>query len=91
MLADLSFIIACAAFVLGVVSMYIYKTILDENRAAMEKIWSRLHYVEIAMSYHDMVPLPWEMEDFNEKFEEVGKINKLKRDGNIVYLKREDE
>jgi hypothetical protein len=57
----------------------------------MQKIWSRVHYLEVAMSYHDMVPLPWENEEFNEKFEDMEKIRKFKRDGNVVYMEREDD
>tara|TARA_R110000824_G_scaffold21466_3_gene79920 strand:- start:25 stop:174 length:150 start_codon:yes stop_codon:yes gene_type:complete len=47
-----------------------------------------MYYLEIALSYHDMIPLPWEMEDFNEKFTET---RTFERDGNVVYLTGEKD
>jgi predicted membrane-bound mannosyltransferase len=86
MLADLSFIIACVALISSTMLIWIYKTVLDENQKAMKKIWSRIQYIEVAMSYHDMIPLPWEIDDLNKQYTEIEKTRELKRDGNIVYL-----
>jgi len=91
MLSDLGFIIGSTALVMSTAVLLTGKSIFEEQRQAMQKIWSRLHYLEVAMSYHDMVPLPWENEEFNEKFEEMEKIRKFKRDGNVVYMERDED
>ena len=90
-MADIAFIIASAALLLSTVLMFTCKTILHENREAMEKIWTSLHYVEVAMSYHDMLPLPWEMEDFDDRPQEADNTRKFKRDGNVVFLTGEKD
>ena len=87
MLGDVSFIIACTAFALSAILMLVCKTVLDEDRIAMRKIWARLYYLEAALATHEIVPLPWEMEEI----EDMDEMNEFKRDGNVVYLCREDD
>ena len=91
MIADLGFIIACSAFMMSAILMLVYKNIFHEQRKAMEKVWSSVYYLETALSYHDMLPLPWEMEDLPERWADAPctegeKIRNLKRDGNVVFL-----
>jgi len=91
MTGDLGFIIASAALIMSTAVLLTAKSIFEEQRLAMQKIWSRLRYLEVAMSYHDMVPLPWENEEFNEKFEDMEKTRKFKRAGNVVYMEQEGD
>jgi hypothetical protein len=38
------------------------------------------------MSYHGMLPMPWEVEDVEELVDE---IKTFKQEGNVVYLQQE--
>jgi len=64
------------------------KNIIDVQQETLKKIQSRMYFLEIALSYHDLVPLPWEMDDFDDKSYETPVY---KRDGNVVYLTQEGE
>ena len=88
MVGDLGFVIACCAFGMSALLMVVYKSIFDEQRETMKKLWTRMNYIELAMAYHGITPLPWEMNDIDEE-EQNEKIRELKRDGNIVYLGEE--
>ena len=80
-------VISIVAFVLNTISFWALGRITHEMRHINERLWSRIHYLEMALGYHDLVPMPWEMDDFDEHYEE---IKKFKRDGNVVYLQNEE-
>jgi len=42
--------------------------------------------MEMALNYHDLIPMPWEFEELNKIDNEK---NSFKREGNIVYLQQE--
>jgi len=50
-------------------------------------IWKRLNYLEVGMSHHGLIPMPWEVEDMEDIVDE---IKAFKQEGNVVYLQRED-
>ena len=74
---DLTFVIASCAFVMNVVTMLVYSKTVKENRHALNKLHSRLHYIELAASYRNITPLPWEREDYH-------KVN------NVIYLEEKE-
>ena len=50
-------------------------------------VWKRLNYVEVGMSHHGLIPMPWEVEDIEEIVEE---IKTFREEGNVVYLQKEE-
>ncbi len=48
--------------------------------------WRRLNYLEVAMSHHGFIPMPWEVEEMEDIVDE---INSFKQEGNVVYLQKE--
>jgi len=72
---------------MNTISLWAVGKISHDQREMNQRIWSRIHYLEMAMAYHDLVPMPWEMEDFDEHYEEV---KKFKSEGNVIYLQKEE-
>ena len=68
--------------------MLVCKNIIDTQQETLKRIQSKMYYLEIALLYNDMIPLPWEIEDFDEKLAET---RTFERDGNVVYLTQENE
>ncbi len=87
MTAELAVYMALIALFINVISLWAVNRIRADQVRIIKMIFKRLKYVETVLSHYDMIPLPWEMEDFNN----VGETTKhLKREGNIVYLKKEE-
>jgi len=84
---EIVFVISATAFLLNVITLWAVGKGTSIHREATQRLWSRIHYLEMAMAYHDLVPMPWEMEDFDEHYEE---IKKFKQEGNVVYLQKEE-
>ena len=47
---------------------------------------TRLNYHEVALAHNDIVPMPWEIEEL----ENIEKELDIKKEGNVVYLNREE-
>ena len=77
MLYDLTFIIACLSFIMSIIILVAYNKTVLENRKALHKLHSRLHYIEMAASYRNITPLPWEREEHY-------KVN------NVIYLEEKE-
>ncbi len=50
-------------------------------------VWRRLNYLEVGMSHHGLIPMPWEVEEIEEIVEE---IKTFREEGNVVYLQKEE-
>jgi len=88
MTAELAVYTALIALFINVISLWGINRIRSDQIKIIKMIFKRLKYVETVLSHYDMIPLPWETEDFNN----VSETTKyLKREGNIVYLKKEKE
>ena len=84
MTAELSMFIAISAFVLNLVTMWALLKLRDEQRGIVNRIFGRLNYLEIGMSHHQLIPLPWEVEDVEDL---PSQTNSFKHQGNVVYLR----
>ena len=80
-------IIFFVAIGFNVVSFWAIARIKDNQLLITKRIWDRLNYLEMAISYHDMIPLPWEIEEMNNNHK---KDNKFKKEGNVVYIGEEE-
>ena len=76
------------ALLFNLISLWAITRMRDDQLQAVKKIWSRLNYVEVGMSYHGMIPMPWEVEEVEDY---VRDIKSFKQEGNIVYLPEEGE
>lgn len=74
--------IVSAGALLNILSLWTLLRFRDNNAEISKRIWARLNYLEVALSYHGLTPLPWEENDSeNLKIERA-----FKEEGNVVYL-----
>tara|TARA_Y100000034_G_scaffold125269_1_gene174575 strand:+ start:75 stop:341 length:267 start_codon:yes stop_codon:yes gene_type:complete len=88
MTAELAVYTALIALFINVMSLWAINRIRSDQIRIIKMIFKRLKYIETVFSHYDMIPLPWEMEDFSNASETT---KNLKREGNIVYLKKEKQ
>tara|TARA_R110000824_G_scaffold22464_4_gene82192 strand:- start:9938 stop:10225 length:288 start_codon:yes stop_codon:yes gene_type:complete len=81
-LMEMGFFLACAALLTSVITAMVYKAFQNHHDKEMRKIAMRVGYIEMACHHHNIIPLPWEIEEF-ENCQTKG----LKKEGNVVYLK----
>jgi len=79
MTIELILFIAIVALVSSFIGLWAFGRALKSHKQRIIELQNRLNYLEASMSYHDLVPLPWEMDDFEE-------IKTFKQEGNVVYL-----
>ncbi len=70
-------------FLFNVISLWAITRLKDNQLHALKRTWNRLNYIEVALSYHGMIPLPWDEVDISEN-------KSFKKEGNVVYLHNEE-
>tara|TARA_B100000029_G_scaffold311698_1_gene304207 strand:- start:60355 stop:60609 length:255 start_codon:yes stop_codon:yes gene_type:complete len=70
--------------VTSVLNLWAFSTVLKTHKMRIITLYNRLNYLEMVMVHHDLLPLPWEVEDI-----ETEERKSFKRDGNVVYLQEE--
>ena len=65
------------------ISLWAIGRVKNDQLAIFRRAWDRLNYLEVGMSHHGLIPMPWEVEDIEEIVEE---IKSFKQEGNVVYL-----
>ena len=83
MALELILLTAIIAMVSSIVSLWAVGRTLKNHKQRIIALRNRLTYVEMGMSYHELIPLPWELEEFD-------KTKDFKQEGNIVYLHKEE-
>lgn len=88
MTLELVLFVAIVAFVSSVISLWAFGKALRSHKQIILELYNRVQYIEVGMSYHGLTPLPWEMEDIEDHFDD---IKDFKREGNVVFLNKEQE
>ena len=84
---ELVLFVSLLAILLNIGSLWAFTKFRDHQLKIAERAWDRLNYLEVGMSYHGMIPMPWELEDLEHHVEG---IKTFKQKGNVVYLQEED-
>tara|TARA_Y100000296_G_scaffold83818_1_gene115658 strand:+ start:866 stop:1129 length:264 start_codon:yes stop_codon:yes gene_type:complete len=87
MIIELATYAAFVALSINIISLWAINRMRSDQMRITKTIFKRLKYVETVLSHYDMIPLPWEMENFDSVTK--GAIG-LKQEGNVVYLKKEE-
>jgi len=82
MMSDWAFLMACMSLLLSGICIMVYKSFQDDYQRKLKKMSIRVNYLELVLHHHGLTPLPWEMEEFQER-----QTKSLKKEGNVVYLK----
>ena len=87
MTLELVLFVAIIGISFNIISFWAISRMRDDQLHVIKRVWDRLNYLEVGMSYHGMLPMPWEVEDLEEHVEE---IKAFKQKGNVVYLQKEE-
>jgi hypothetical protein len=87
MTIELVLFISLVGIGFNIISLWAITKIRDDQLEVARRVWERLNYLEVAMSFHGLIPMSWEVEDIEETIEE---IKAFKQEGNVVYLYKED-
>jgi hypothetical protein len=68
-------------------SLWAFGYALRSHKHRILEMNTRLNYLETGMAYHDLIPMPWEIDDLDKHYEQ---INSFKQEGNVVYLQKEE-
>lgn len=71
----------------NIISLWAITKIRNNQLEATRRVWERLDYLEVAISFHGLIPMPWEVEEIEEIVEE---IKSFKQEGNVVYLQKKE-
>ena len=88
MTIELAIFISTISFLFNTITIWAIGRMSHTQRAASNRLWHRIHYLEVSLAYHELVPMPWELDDLDEHYEE---IKGFKREGNVVYLQKEEK
>ena len=66
MIPELVLFAAIVSLVTSTVALWLLNNNHRTNREMVEKLWRRIHYMEMALNYHDLIPMPWEVEELNK-------------------------
>jgi len=85
MTIELILFIAIVAVIINLATIWAIGRLTHDQREMTGRLWSRIHSLEMVLGYHDLVPMPWEMDEFDNN-----ETKGFKREGNIVYLQQEE-
>ncbi len=87
MTVELVLFIAILGFFFNVITLWALTKIQKYQEKINSNVWRRLNYLEVGMSHHGLIPMPWEVEEIEEIVEE---IKTFREEGNVVYLQKEE-
>jgi len=87
MTAELAIFIAMVAMLFNIIALWAVNRVRSDQLRIVKRIWNKLNHIEITLSYNELLPMPWEIDDLEEHVE---KIKAFKQEGNVVYLQKED-
>ncbi len=83
---ELILFISLVALVSNVASLWAFGYVLHGHKQRILEIYNRINYLEVGMSYHELLPMPWEMEDLDDDEQ----TKNFKHEGNVVYLQKDE-
>ena len=86
MTIELVLVISIVGILFNMISLWAITRVKNDQLEVIQRVWNRINYLEVGMSYHGMIPMPWEVEDVDELVDE---IKTFKQEGNVVYLQQE--
>tara|TARA_Y100000310_G_C20580324_1_gene762644 strand:- start:149 stop:415 length:267 start_codon:yes stop_codon:yes gene_type:complete len=88
MTIELIFLIAAMGIIFNIISLWAIMRVKNDQIETYRRAQARLNYLEVGMSFHGLIPMPWEVEEIEEIVDE---IKSFKQEGNVVYLQKEEQ
>ena len=74
--------------IFNIISLWAIMRVKNDQIETYRRAQARLNYLEVGMSFHGLIPMPWEVEEIEEIVDE---IKSFKQEGNVVYLQKEEQ
>jgi hypothetical protein len=87
MTIELVLFISVVGILFNMISLWAITRVKNVQIEVFRRAWTRLNYLEVGMSYHGLIPMPWEVEEIDDI---VNEIKTFKQEGNVVYLQKEE-
>jgi hypothetical protein len=87
MTIELVLFISLLGILFNIISLWAISRVKDAQLEVFHRAWARLNYLEVGMSFHGLIPMPWEVEEIDDI---VNEIKTFKQEGNVVYLQKEE-
>jgi|ETNvirnome_2_300_1030623.scaffolds.fasta_scaffold00555_14 hypothetical protein len=87
MTIEIVLLVLIVALISSGASIWAFGYVLHGHKQRILEMYGRLNYLEVGMHYHELIPLPWELEDPKR---DPSKTKYFKHEGNVVYLQSED-
>jgi predicted aldo/keto reductase-like oxidoreductase len=88
MTIELIFLIAAMGIIFNIISLWAIMRVKNDQIETYRRAQARLNYLEVGMSFHGLIPMPWEVEEIEEIVDE---IKSFKQEENVVYLQKEEQ
>ena len=85
MTIELVLFISITGILFNIISLWAITRVRNDQLEVIQRVWNRINYLEVGMSYHGMIPMPWEAEYLDDLEDE---IKTFKQEGNVVYLQQ---
>ena len=83
MTIELILLISVVGILFNIISFWAIARVKNDQLEIYRRAWARLNYLEVGMSFHGLIPMPWEVEEIEDIADE---IKTFKQEGNVVYL-----
>tara|TARA_R110000744_G_scaffold213748_1_gene332664 strand:- start:96 stop:359 length:264 start_codon:yes stop_codon:yes gene_type:complete len=83
---ELNFLLLLAVGLLTFYNIVMLKKHVVNFYNRLHILETRLNYHEVALAHNDIVPMPWEIEEL----EKIERELDIKKEGNVVYINREE-
>ena len=74
MTIELVLFISIVGILFNIISLWAITRLRNDQLEVIQRVWNRINYLEVGMSYHGMIPMPWEVDDIEDM---VGEINDM--------------
>ena len=89
-ISNISLVIGAGAFFFALMNTFVMRKYIEHITKTLGKISYKINLIEITLAYHDMIDIPYEIDDFEELMKEAEQ-HQLERDGNVIYLNNDKE
>ncbi len=89
-ISNISLVIGAGAFFFALMNAFVMRKYIEHITKTLGKISYKINLIEITLAYHDMIDIPYEIDDFEELMKEAEQ-HQLERDGNVIYLNNDKE
>ena len=88
MTIELAMLVSFTAMMFNIVAFWIISRMRSEQLELAKRTWGRLNHIEHTMVHNDLTVPSWDLPE-TENYKDP--IKKFKQEGNVVFMRQEEE